>query len=391
MSDNPVRSPAQTFIEAYRVKPSRRRQRRPLLPDNTAHVIYQGQRYLSFCSNDYLGLARDTRIITALKAAADRYGSGAGASQLICGYSEVHQQLEQELAEFTGYERTLLFGSGYMANLGALTALIDTETGVHIDRFAHASLIDALMLSRARFKRYAHNDSAALTDQLSKDQHIRKIVVTESVFSMEGDSAPLAAVNKICHAHNALLYLDDAHGFGVVGERGCGSRSAQGLTTDDVPLMMATFGKAFAVSGAFVAGSHDLIECIAQRARSLIYSTAPPPALAAAVSAALKIVAEEQWRRDKLQQLIAYWRAAAIERGLSILRSDSAIQPLVIGDDEDAVALSEALMDRGLLIGAIRPPTVPEGSARLRITLTSAHETSDVDVLLDALSELLPE
>lgn len=391
MSDSPVRSPAENFIAAHTVKPSRRRQRRALLPDKDVHVVYQGRRYLNFCSNDYLGLGKDPRIVAALKAAADRYGSGAGASQMICGYSEAHQQLEHELAEFTGYERTLLFSNGYMANLGALGALIDTDTGVHIDRLAHASLIDAAILSRARFQRYAHNDSAVLRERLSRDQHDRQIVITEAVFSMEGDSAPLSAISGICRANNALLYLDDAHGFGVVGEHGCGTRSAQQLTTEDVPLMMATFGKACGVSGAFVAGSHDLIECLIQHARSLIYSTAPPPALAAAVSTAITIVAEEQWRRDKLQQLIAYWRAAAVERSLPILRSDSAIQPLLIGDDMTAVALSEALMDRGLLISAIRPPTVPEGSARLRVTLTSAHEAGDVDILLDALTELLRE
>lgn len=365
------------------------RVRRPLTPQAAARVLADGRTCINFCSNDYLGLAADKRIAAALQEGADRYGVGAGASQLISGYTSVQAALEERLAEFCGYGRALVFSSGYLANLGALTAFADRQTGVHVDRLAHASLIDATLLSRARLQRYAHNDTEALARALSADPRAKKIVVTEGVFSMEGDNASLPAIADQCVPSQALLYLDDAHGFGVRGDHGRGSVSQQGLDSNAVPIMMATFGKALGVSGAFVAGSPALLETVLQKARSLIYTTAPSPALMAAVMCALTLVETEQWRRDKLQELIAYWRDGAERRGLPLLVSDNAIQPLLIGDNERALAISEGLRKQGLLISAIRPPTVPEGSARLRITLTAAHDRQDVDTLLAALTALL--
>lgn len=365
--------------------------RRPMLAPQSAPYVHDGERrYINFCSNDYLGLAGDQRIAAALQDALKNYGVGAGASQLISGYTPLHAEVEQQLAEFCGYERALVFSSGYMANLGALTALADRHSGIHIDRLAHASLIDATLLSRARMQRYAHNDMVALSKALRADSRDKKIVISEGVFSMEGNSAPLKALADHCAANEALLYLDDAHGFGVVGKNGRGSISAQGLDSDSVPMLMATFGKALGVSGAFVAGTHGLMETVLQCARSLIYTTAPPAALMAAVQKSLAIVEQEQWRRDKLQELIAYWRTVAKQRELPLLDSDSAIQPLMIGGNERALQVSRDLQAQGLLISAIRPPTVPEGGARLRITLTAAHEKAHVDALLAALTGLLP-
>lgn len=365
------------------------RTRRALEPATAPHVQYKGRSCINFCSNDYLGLAGDNRIAATFKQAVDRYGVGAGASQLVSGYSDVQAELENTLAEYCGYERALVFSNGYMANIGAITALCDRSTVIHIDRLAHASLIDAAILARARMRRFAHNDTSVLENNVSKDNSSKKIVITEGVFSMEGDCADVSRIADISRSGQALLYLDDAHAFGVMGEQGRGSRSQNNLSVDDVPIMMATFGKALGVSGAFVAGSSGLMETILQQARTLIYTTAPPPALAAATLKSLAIVQQEQWRRDKLQELIAYWRSQAQERGLSLLDSRTAIQPLMIGANDKTTAISNALLEQGLLISAIRPPTVPEGGARLRITLTAAHEKADIDRLIAVLTAVL--
>ena len=365
------------------------RERRTLKPSTAPHVQYAGQDCINFCSNDYLGLAADSRIATTFKNSIDRYGVGAGASQYVSGFSDIHADLEQALAEYTGYDRALVFGSGYMANLGAITALCDRDASIHIDRLAHASLIDAAILSRSRLQRFAHNDMASLAGHLDKTTQTKKLVITEGVFSMEGDRADLQGLAQLCGSRQALLYLDDAHGFGVLGEQGRGSRDQYHLDTDDVPLMMATFGKALGISGAFVAASRALIETIQQRARTLIYTTAPPPALAAAVLKAITIVQQEQWRRDKLLDLIGYWRRCARQHDFPVRDSQTAIQPLLLGANDRASAVSDALLKRGLLVSAIRPPTVPEGSARLRITLTAAHDKKDIDTLVAALRDVL--
>lgn len=389
--DHPPGSPLDRFVLPLTelARQGRLRSRRSLLPLDAPHVRYGGRVCLNFCSNDYLGLAGDERLVAAFKSALDRYGTGAGASQLVSGYTSPQAELEARLAEFTGRERALVFGSGYLANLGTVSALAGRDTWISLDRLAHASLVDSVVLSRARLRRFAHNDVQALDQIISDNDYEKKLVLTESVFSMEGDQAPLAEMAAICRRHAALLYVDDAHGFGVIGHQGRGGVVQAGLDEASVPLMMATFGKALGVSGAFIAGPARLIDSILQHARTLIYTTALPPAQAVAIEQALTIVAAEEWRREHLRNLIDRWRAGADRLGLPLLPSETAIQPLIIGSPEKTLALSAALLERGFFVTPIRPPTVPEGSARLRITLTAAHQSAQVDRLLAALSELI--
>lgn len=346
-----------------------------------------GRELLSFCSNDYLGLAADPRIAEALCEGTRRYGVGSGAAHLVSGHSSAHHALEEELAAFVGAERALLFSTGYMANLGMLSALLGRGDTLLQDKLNHASLIDAAALSGARLKRYLHAEPDSLQRLLDSAQG-RLMIASDGVFSMDGDIAPLARLAQLAQDSGALLAIDDAHGFGVLGERGRGSVAAAGLGFDRVPLYMATLGKALGVSGAFVAGSELLIETLIQRARSYIYTTAMPPALAEAVRASLRIVADEQWRREHVLGLARHLRAGVAALGLPMLESDTPIQPLLLGDAQRALRWSEALLQRGLLVTAIRPPTVPAGSARLRITLSAQHEQRHVDRLLDALREL---
>jgi 8-amino-7-oxononanoate synthase len=343
-----------------------------------------GTTYLNFCSNDYLGLANHPRVVERLRSAASRYGVGSGASHLVCGHSAVHEELEVALAALTGRSRALLFSSGYMANLGVLTSLLQRGDNVFEDRLNHASLLDGGLHSGARFARFAHNDVAALERKLVKADGPAMVVV-DGVFSMDGDTAPLAELAALCTREGAGLMVDDAHGFGVVGQGGAGSVAAAGLSQTDVPILMATLGKALGTAGAFVAGSEQLIESLVQHARSYIYTTALPPAVAAATLASLELLNEEAWRRDHLHALIRRFREAVTGAGFALLESDSAIQPLVVGDAERAVLLSERLKARGILISAIRPPTVPAGTSRLRITLSAAHSESQVDRLVEEL------
>lgn len=343
-----------------------------------------GTTYLNFCSNDYLGLANHPRVVERLRSAASRYGVGSGASHLVCGHSAVHEELEVALAALTGRSRALLFSSGYMANLGVLTSLLQRGDNVFEDRLNHASLLDGGLHSGARFARFAHNDVAALERKLVKADGPAMVVV-DGVFSMDGDTAPLAELAALCTREGAGLMVDDAHGFGVVGQGGAGSVAAAGLSQTDVPILMATLGKALGTAGAFVAGSEQLIESLVQHARSYIYTTALPPAVAAATLASLELLNEEAWRRDHLHALIRRFREAVTGAGFALLESDSAIQPLVVGDAERAVLLSERLKARGILISAIRPPTVPAGTSRLRITLSAAHSEAQVDRLVEEL------
>ena len=350
-----------------------------------------GRRVLSFCSNDYLGLAGDSRIATAMKRGVDRYGVGSGAAHLINGHSHAHHALEEELAEFTGRERALLFSTGYMANLGVIAALLGRGDTLYEDRLNHASLIDGGLLSRARLKRYAHADVGALETMLDDAGDGRRLVVSDGVFSMDGDIAPLADLASVCDQHDAWLMIDDAHGLGVLGSQGRGSLSAEDLGEQDVPILMATLGKALGTAGAFVAGSVALIETLIQQARSYIYTTAMPPAVAEASRAALEIARDEDWRRERLQGLIARFRHGAQKLGLTLMPSDTPIQPLLLGDSALANRWSEALLRQGILVSAIRPPTVPEGSARLRITLSAAHKPAHIDALLSVLAEVSQE
>lgn len=365
------------------------RTRRMMESPQGAEVVVEGRRYLSFCSNDYLGLANHPDVVRAMQQGAAEYGVGSGAAHLVSGHSAAHHALEEELAAFTHRPRALLFSTGYMANLGVVCALAGRGDAVFEDRLNHASLIDAGLLSQARLRRYPHNDMEALERQVVGDRSATRLIVSDGVFSMDGDIAPLPALATIARGHNAGLMIDDAHGLGVLGAHGGGVVEHFGLGMDEVPILMGTLGKAFGTFGAFVAGSEELIETLIQRARTYIYTTALPPAVAQATRASLRLVQEEGWRRTHLHDLIKRFRAGAERLGLPLPASATPIQPLIIGDAGRAVSLSDALMQRGILISAIRPPTVPQGSARLRIALCAAHSEEQVDRLLDTLAELL--
>ncbi|EEB77262.1 8-amino-7-oxononanoate synthase [marine gamma proteobacterium HTCC2148] len=348
-------------------------------------VRLQGRDYLNFCSNDYLGLAAHPRLVESFQRAAAQYGVGSGASHLVCGHSRPHHELEEALAEMTGRPRALLFSSGYAANTGTLTSLLQPGDNVFQDRLNHASLLDGGLHSGARFRRFAHNDVADLDAKLAAVEG-SGLVVVDGVFSMDGDSAPLGELAALCRRQDAWLMVDDAHGFGVMGESGAGSLQAAGMGIKEVPVLMATLGKALGTGGAFVAGDDYLIEGLIQQSRNYIYTTALAPALAAATLTSLAILREEAWRRNHLVTLIQRFRDGANQLGLPLMASNSAIQPLKVGDATQATAMSQTLRERGLLIGAIRPPTVPPGTSRLRITLSAAHSPQQVDRLLEELA-----
>ncbi len=364
------------------------RTRRVLEGAQGPRVRMDGRELLSFCSNDYLGLAADARLAEALCDATRRYGVGSGAAHLISGHSQAHHALEEELADFLGTERALLFSTGYMANLGVLAGLLKRGDQLFQDRLNHASLIDGAQLSAARLRRYPHADTDMLARQLAERSDGDKLIASDGVFSMDGDVAPIGRLADLAREQSALLMIDDAHGFGVLGARGRGSVAAAGLDVNAAPVYMATLGKALGTAGAFVAGSQALIESLIQRARSYVYTTAMPAALAEASRASLRLVAEEQWRRDRLTQLITRLRAGMAAIGLPLMPSSTPIQPLLLEDPARALRWSEALLQRDILVTAIRPPTVPRGGARLRITLSAGHEAADVDRLLEALQAL---
>ncbi|HEX5340576.1 MAG TPA: 8-amino-7-oxononanoate synthase [Gammaproteobacteria bacterium] len=347
-----------------------------------------GKRYLNFSSNDYLGLAADPRLAEAARCALDKYGVGAGAAHLVTGHTRAHHALEAELAEFTQRPRALLFSSGYLANLGIASALLGRGDRVFEDRLNHASLLDAGLASGAAFRRYPHANVDALRALLTRSGR-HTLVMTDAVFSMDGDVAPLQELAGCAQEADAFLAVDDAHGFGVLGANGRGSLEHCGLGMDEAPVLMATLGKAVGCFGAFVAGSETLIETLIQRARTYIYTTASPPALAEATRSALRLLQNEPWRREKLHTLIRRFRSGAQQLGLPLMPSATAIQPLLIGDAAQALVLSKRLQSLGLLVIAIRPPTVPTGSARLRITLTAAHTEQQVDRLLAGLQQAM--
>ena len=369
-----------------------RRQRRVLQSAQGVHVSVDGQDCLSFCSNDYLGLANHPQLIAALQHGAQQYGVGAGAAHLVSGHFDAHQQLEQTLADFVNKPAALLFSSGYLANLGVVQALVSRGDSVFADRLNHASLNDAMLLSRANVQRYRHGDMAHLEKLLKKCDDTsgrRKLVITDAVFSMDGDIAPLPRLLELCEQHDAWLLVDDAHGFGVLGEQGRGSL----FHFEENPgspriIYMATLGKAAGVCGAFVAAEAVVIETLLQSARSYIYTTASPPALARALQTSVALVRDEAWRREKLQRLIVQLRAGLQALPWPLLPSDTPIQPLLAGSNEAALALSAGLRERGIWVAAIRPPTVPQGRARLRISLSAAHSADDVAQLIAALHAL---
>jgi 8-amino-7-oxononanoate synthase len=362
-------------------------------------VRVDARELLAFCSNDYLGLAGHPALREAAREGAALYGVGAGASHLITGHHAAHHRLEEALAAFVGLPRALLFSTGYMANLGVVSALLARGDAVFADRLNHASLNDAALLSRARLVRYPHGDLDALERLLAATRARRKLVATDAVFSMDGDIADLPRILQLCERHDAWLLADDAHGFGVLGAHGGGVIEhfsslltpfdlAQGRPHCSRLIYMATLGKAAGVFGAFVAGAPELVEYLVQRARSYIYTTATPPLLAHALARSLELIRAEGWRRERLRELVARLRAGAAGLRWKLTPSQTPIQPLVIGEAREAARVSGGLLERGVLVPAIRPPTVPRGAARLRISLSAAHTPEDVDRLLAALREI---
>ncbi|CAK0772427.1 8-amino-7-oxononanoate synthase [Gammaproteobacteria bacterium] len=366
------------------------RHRRILEGPSSPETVLNGRVVLNFCSNDYLGLAHHPAVIEAFVAGARCYGVGAGASHLITGHHAAHHALEEELAAFVGRPRALLFSTGYMANLGIIGTLFGHHDRIFEDRLNHASLLDAANYAGASLTRYEHVSTTDLEARLVRfsQQGAERLVVTDGVFSMDGDLAPLPDLVTLARRHDAWLMVDDAHGIGVLGE-GRGILAHHDLGLDDVPILMGTLGKALGSAGAFVAGTETLIETFIQKARTYIYTTASPPAVAEATRAALRIVDEEPWRREHLRALVTYLRVRLAELPLSLLPSSTPIQPVILGTATRAIAVSEALLARDILVTPIRPPTVPVGTARLRITLTSAHSMNQIDRLADALTQIV--
>jgi 8-amino-7-oxononanoate synthase len=364
-----------------------RRRRLVLDTPQGARIAVDGREYLAFCSNDYLGLAADPRLADVAAEAARRYGVGSGASHLVTGHHAPHERLEHALADFVGLPAALHFSTGYMANMGAITALAGADDAIFSDALNHASLIDGMRLSRAKVVRYPHGDVAALDAALAETAARDRFVVTESIFSMDGDLAPLDRLFAVCERHDAWLVIDDAHGFGVLGDEGRGALEHFKLRSPRI-VYMGTLGKAAGVYGAFVAGEADVVEMVLQRGRSYIFTTATPPFLAPVVEASLDLVRTERWRRERLREHVERLKRGLAGTSLRRVPSDSPIQPVVCGSNTAALAASGHLRERGLIVSAIRPPTVAEGTSRLRISLSAAHEAEHVDRLVAALREL---
>jgi 8-amino-7-oxononanoate synthase len=364
--------------------------RRILESAQGAHVTVDGHAYLAFCSNDYLGLAAHPALVEAACQGAAQYGVGAGASHLIIGHTAAHHQLETELAQFLQQDAALLFSTGYMANLGIVTALMGRNDLVLADKLNHASLNDAALLSRARLVRYNHIDLDHLERLLARSSERKKLVVSDAVFSMDGDIAPLPELLALCERYDAYLLVDDAHGLGVLGAHGRGILEHFGVDSPRL-IYMATLGKAAGVFGAFVAGHASLIQTLMQGARTYIYTTAMPPLLAVALSASLRLFREEGWRREHLRELQTELKHNLHTERWRLLPSETPIQPLLVGGNKETVALSDALRSRGILVPAIRPPTVPKGQARLRISLSAAHSKDEVRMLAETLNALAAE
>jgi len=363
------------------------RTRRTLQSSQSPNIVVDDKPYLSFCSNDYLGLANHPRLISALQQGLQKYGVGSGAAHLVTGHMLPHEQLEHALASFAGKPAALLFSTGYMANTGVVQALVGKDDTVFADKLNHASLNDATLLSRANIRRYRHGDVEHLEQMLKQTTSGRKLIITDGVFSMDGDIAKLPEILALCEQHDAWLLIDDAHGFGVLGEQGRGSMDHFGLDSPRI-IYMATLGKAAGVFGAFVAAEQVVIDTLINHAHSYVYTTASPPALASAVLESLLLIENGDQLRRHLQALIGQMRDGLKNLPWSLMSSDTAIQPLLVGDSKTAVEVSTALRERGIWVAAIRPPTVPQGTARLRITLSAAHTAEDVARLMEALHEL---
>ena len=385
----PRRSPERDLDALARRDLRRTRRTLGVACEQRAYVTVDGRRLVNFSGNDYLGLARHPQVVEALTASAARTGAGSGASHLITGHGIEHEKLEDELAQFTGRERALLFSTGYMANLAAVAAFAGRGDLVALDRLSHASLIDAALLSRARMQRYAHADATAARRILERHSGEHDAVVaTDGVFSMDGDIAPVPELARAAREHEAWLIVDDAHGLGVAGATGRGTLEHYGVGADEVPLLVGTLGKAFGCFGAFVAGRAHVVEYLMQKARSYIYTTALPQCVAAATRAALGIAQREPWRRERVHALVARFRAAAAAHGVPLSGSVTPIQPVPLGTERAALHASRELEAAGFCVTAIRPPTVPPGGARLRVTLSAAHTDAEVDALVEALARV---
>jgi 8-amino-7-oxononanoate synthase len=361
------------------------RKRKILNSPQGREIILDDQRVLNFCSNDYLGLANHPDVIQAFRLAAQQYGVGSGAAHLVNGHTKAHHALEEELAAFCGYPRALLFSTGYMANLGVAQSLCTKHDNIIEDKLNHASLIDAANISNARLQRFLHKDYNSLQTKLARCESGEKLVSSDSVFSMDGDEADIQKMLQHCQDHDARLMLDDAHGFGVLGKQGRGSLSHQNINVDDVQIYMATLGKALGTAGAFIAGSEELVESLIQNARCYIYTTAMPAAIAEATRISLQLLLKESWRQQALTKNIEYFKLLSAQGGVNLHGSNTAIQPVIIGDASHAIGVSEKLLERGLHVAAIRPPTVPANTSRLRITLRADHTKEDIEYLLEEI------
>lgn len=362
------------------------RQRRLLDSPQAEHIVANQKPYLSFCSNDYLGLANRPELIAAMQKAAGDSGVGSGASNLITGHHRYHDSLEKQLAKFVDMPAALLFSTGYMANIGVIGALMGRGDAVFADKLNHACLNDGAYFSYADFHRYPHNDVAALEKLLQTSKAKHKMIAADAVFSMDGDIAPIPQYLALCEKYDAYLYLDDAHGFGVLGEHGQGSLNHFKIKSPRI-IVMATLGKAAGVAGAFVAGEQVVIDYLIQKAKSYVYSTPAPPALSATLLASVQLIEQGDDLRANLNALIAYLKANLKLKKWKLLESDTAIQPLIIGGNEESLAVSEYLQTHGILVPAIRPPTVPTATARLRISLSAAHSLDDVKQLVAAIHQ----
>jgi 8-amino-7-oxononanoate synthase len=376
------------LAERERIAADLQRRLRTVEQREGVQVALDGRVLLNFCSNDYLGLAQHVEVVSELQEAAAWHGVGSSAAHTVFGHHREHARLEEAIAEWQGYPRALLFGSGYLANLGVLQALLAEGDLCVQDKLNHACLLDGARLAGAELKRYPHNDIEGALRQLKSRRDAPALLATDGVFSMDGDLAPLKPLAILARAENATLYVDDAHGAGLMGPDGRGSVAHAGLGPRDVPLQLITLGKALGGYGAVVVGSEELIEAILQTARPYLFTTALPPALAAASRAALAVARKDSWRRFKLTALTTRFRRGAQQLGLPLMDSNTPIQPLLLGENASALAAAAALEQKGFLVGAIRPPTVPEGRARLRITLSAGHSEAQVDALLAALGEV---
>ena len=373
-------------LRAQREALGRARVRRTVTRRDGVRCQVDGNWLVNFCSNDYLGLSQQFAVAGALQECAASEGAGGIASHQVCGHHATHDALERAVADWLGAPRALLFGSGYLANLAVVQGLLGEDDVCVQDKLNHASLIDAARLSGCKLRRYPHGDPEGALRQLRAVPDVAALLATDGVFSMDGDVAPLRQLALAARVQRALLYVDDAHGVGVLGPEGRGSVAAAQLDVAQVPLQLATLGKALGGYGAVLVGDAALLQHLSETARPYLYTTALPPPLAAASLMAVSLARKDHWRREKLRALVARFREGASRRGLALLPSDTPIQPLLCGDDARAVALARTLESRGYWVAAIRPPTVPDGSARLRITLSAAHSDADVDGLLDVLA-----